>query len=147
MDLTFKEKSTWGLLLGIVLVSVYYFPQAFDAVNGAAGSWRLVGLSIAGVIALIAIEIVYHVIIAAVSPSETGEDERDKLIDLKAERAAGFALGFILFWIVGRIIATTAMPELGEPSVLMVAVWILAAITASEVVKLLAVIAYYRVGN
>ena len=147
MDLSFKEKSTWGLLLGIVLVSVYYFPEAIDAVDSAAGSWRLIGLSIAGVIALVVIEIVYHVIIAAVSPSEAGEDERDKLIDLKAERLAGFALGFVLFWIIGRIIATTAIPELGEPSVLMVAVWILAALTASEVVKLLAVIGYYRVGN
>ncbi len=147
MDLTSKEKSTWGLLLGIVVVSVYYFPQAIDAVDSAAGSWRLIGLSIAGVIALVVIEIIYHVIIAAVSPREAGEDERDKLIDLKAERLAGFVLGFILFWIVGRIIATTAMPELGEPSVLMVAVWILAALTASEVVKLLAVIGYYRVGN
>ena len=147
MDLSFKEKSTWGLLLGFVLVSVYYFPEAIDAVDSAAGSWRLIGLSIAGVIALVVIEIVYHVIIAAVSPSEAGEDERDKLIDLTAERLAGFALGFVLFWIIGRIIATTAIPELGEPSVLMVAVWILAALTASEVVKLLAVIGYYRVGN
>ena len=147
MDLSFKEKSTWGLLLGIVVVSVYYFPEAINAADSAAGSWRLIGLSIAGVIALIVIEIVYHVIIAAVSPSESGEDERDKLIDLKAERLAGFALGFVLFWIIGRIIATTAIPELGEPSVLMVAVWILAALTASEVVKLLAVIGYYRVSN
>lgn len=147
MDLSFKEKNTWGLLLGIVLVSIYYFPEAIDAVDSAAGSWRLIGLSIAGVIALVVIEIVYHVIIAAVSPSEAGEDERDKLIDLKAERLAGFALGFVLFWIIGRIIATTAIPELGEPSVLMVAVWILAALTVSEVVKLLAVIGYYRVGN
>ena len=147
MDMTFKEKSTWGLLLGIVAVSIFYFPRALQAVDIANSSGPLIGLSIAGVIALILFQIIYHSVIAATAGGDVAEDERDQLIDLKAERLAGFALGFILFWIIGRIVVTTAAPEFPEPSVLLVAVWLLAALTASEVIKLLAVIAHYRIGN
>ncbi len=146
MDLTFKEKSTWGLLLGILAVSYYYFPAAIHAVEGVPTSFGLMGLSIAGVIALVVIQIIYHSIIAVGSRNKLDDDERDRLIDLKAERLGGFTLGFVLFWIIGRIIMTTLALELSEPSVLLVAVWLLGAITASEIVKLSAVIFYYRIG-
>ncbi len=146
MDLSFKEKSTWGLLLGILAVSYYYFPAAIHAVDGVPTSLGLVGLSVIAVVALVAVQIVYHIIIAVSSPKNVDEDERDRLIELKAERLGGFALGFLLFWIVGRIIVTTVAAEAHGPDVLMVAVWLLGAITVSEVVKLSAVIAYYRIG-
>mgnify|MGYP003628758257 FL=1 len=147
MDMSFKEKSTWGLLLGIVAVSVFYFPRALHAVDVSGSSGPLIGLSIAGVIALIVFQVIYHSLIAASARGHVEEDERDKLIDLKAVRLAGFALGFVLFWIIGRIIVTTIRPEFPEPSVLLVAVWLLAALTASEIVKLIAVIAHYRLGS
>jgi hypothetical protein len=147
MDMSFKEKSTWGLLLGIVAVSIYFFPRALHAVDIAQNSGPLIGLSIAGVIALIIFQIIYHSVIAATARGVMEADERDKLIDLKAERLAGFALGFTLFWIIGRIIITTVRPDFPEPSVLTVAIWLLAALTASEIVKLLAVIAHYRIGS
>jgi hypothetical protein len=147
MDMSFKEKSTWGLLLGIVAVSIYYFPRALQAVDVADSSGPLIGLSAVGVVALIIFQIIYHSVIAASAPGQVEEDERDKLIDLKAERLAGFALGFALFWIIGRIVVTTVRPEFPEPSVLLVAVWLLAALTASEIVKLLTVIAHYRIGS
>lgn len=146
MDFSFKEKSAWGLLLGIAAVSFFYFPAAFRAVDGEPIGSGLIGLSIAGVVALVLIQIIYHGIIAVGSRHELEEDERDRLIDLKAERLGGFALGFGLVWIVARIIATTGIPKLAEPSVLLVAVWLLAALTASEVVKLTAVIFHYRAG-
>ncbi len=149
LDLTFKEKSTWGLLLSIVAVSFYYFPAALQVVSsapGGAGVMGLMGISIVGVAAFVIFQIVYHIVIAASSPANTSEDERDSLIDLKAERIGSFALGIALIWIIGRIVVTTVSSAVAEPSVALVAVWILAALTFSEVVKLIAVVVYYRIG-
>ena len=36
MDMTFQEKSAWGLLVGIGLVSYFYFPAAFDIADSAS---------------------------------------------------------------------------------------------------------------
>lgn len=144
MDLSFQEKSAWGLLAGILLISAFYFPEALHAAGEPGSPMRLLGLSIAGVIALVVIEGVYHAIIAATGGDET--DERDRLISMKAERNAGFALGFALFCIVGHIIAQSILSEGAEPEALRIAVLILAALTFSEVVKLACEIGYQRVG-
>ncbi len=149
LDLTFKEKSTWGLLLSIIALSYYYFPAALEVVANApagAGVMGLMGLSLVGVVAFVIFQIVYHILIAASSPAKVSEDERDSLIDLKAERIGSFALGFALILIIGRIAASAMSAELVEPSTALIAVWILAALTLSEVIKLIAVVVYYRIG-
>ena len=56
------------------------------------------------------------------------------------------ALGIALFALVGRILATSAMPELGPMPSLVIAVWILLALTVSELSKVLWQIWYYRTG-
>jgi hypothetical protein len=146
MDMSFKEKSAWGLLLGILAVSVFYFPAAIAAVELSGSPWSLVRLSIGGVVALIVIEAVYHGIVVGGLRQDADGDERDELIDLKAERIASFSIGFSVIWIVGRIIATSGIEELDTPNVLMVAVWLLAALTLSEIVKLVSLIWHYRTG-
>ena len=144
MDLSFQEKSAWGLLAGILVVSAFYFPRALDIVEYAGNPIALIAISVIGVIALVVIEIVYHIIIAI--PGGDEADERDALIDLKAERNAGFVLGFSLFVLVGHIIVVSIVPHAPELSVLLVGVYIIAALTLSEVAKLVSQIWYYRAG-
>lgn len=144
MDLSFQEKSAWGLLSGILLVSAGYFPRAIRIVETTDNPVALIAISAVGVVALIIIEAVYHAIIATAGGDQT--DERDALIDLKAERNGGLVLGISLFLLVGHIIATSVMPERTAPSVLLVGVYIIAALTLSEVGKLVSQIWYYRAG-
>lgn len=144
VDLSFKEKSAWGLLVGILVVAAGYFPNAIRIVETTDNPVALIAISVGGIVALIIIEAVYHAIIAAAGGDHT--DERDALIDLKAERNGGFVLGIGLFLLVGHIIATSVTPERPEPSVLLVGVYIIAALTLSEVGKLVSQIWYYRAG-
>ncbi|MEE4161887.1 MAG: hypothetical protein V2I25_05210 [Woeseiaceae bacterium] len=150
--MSFREKSAWGLLLGIVLVSVFYFPAALrivvDAPAGAPRVGPLIGISIAGVIALVLIEVIYHAFVAGLSGRSAADecDERDVLIDLKAERNGGYALGFGLVWLVGFIVTQSVVQAYAVPGAMEIAVYILLALTASEVAKLLSQLWYYRVG-
>ena len=142
MDMTYREKSAWGSLVALGLVSVWYFPRAFGAAEHTDDPAGLFFVSIACIVALIVIEAVYHAVIAVKGGEAT--DERDTLIDLKSERIAGYALAVGLFWLVGRIVATTAFSVDEPPGPLLIAVWILFALTASEFVKLLSKVCYYR---
>ena len=149
MDMSFREKSAWGILLSIVLVSVFYFPAALRIVAGASdGEVRvgpLITISVVGVIAIIVIQVVYHAFVASLS-RDTDSDERDSLIDLKAERNGGLALGVGLFWLVGHIVAQSVLKAYAVPTPMEIVVYILLALTASEVVKLMSQLWYYRIG-
>lgn len=143
MDLSFQEKSAWGLLVGIGIVSYFYFPAAFDIADSAPNGAPLVAISIGGIIALVVIEAIYHAVIA-VSSGDTEMDERDVLFDLKSERNAGLVLGIGLFWLVGHIVATHSMDDKVPVAGLSIAVWVLFALTVSEAAKLVSQIWYYR---
>ncbi len=149
MDKSFREKSAWGILLSVVLVSVFYFRAALRIVAGSsegdASAGPLVTISVAGVIAIVVIQIVYHAFVASLS-RDTASDERDALIDLKAERNGGLALGIGLFWLVGHIVAQSVLKAYAVPAAMEIVVYILLALTASEVVKLMSQLWYYRVG-
>ena len=142
--MSFSEKSAWGLLIGLVIMSWWYFPRAFAVVEASDNPIALGAISAICVVGLVIFEAVYHAVIATHSGDE--EDERDRLIDMKAERNSGYVLGIALFLLVGRILATTAEPELGAMTPLLIAVWILLAITVSEISKVLWQIWFYRAG-
>ena len=144
MNMSFQEKSAWGLLAGLVVMSFWYFPKAFTIAQHAYNPVALVAISVVCVIGLVIFEAVYHGVIAVSGGDEI--DERDRLIDMKAERNAGLILGIALFVLIGRIIATTAVPDLGQMTPLVIAVWIMLAITVSEISKLLFQLWYYRTG-
>ena len=146
MDLSFQEKSAWGLLVGIVVVSAFYFPVAFEVVATVAHPAPLIAVSAVGVVAIVIIETVYHVVIAAAARGGTDPDERDRLIDLKAERNSGFVLGVGLFTLVGWIFVQSALGAEFVMQPLTIAVWILLALTVSEVAKLGWQLWYYRTG-
>ena len=142
MNMTFKEKSAWGSLAALALISYWFFPEAFNAATHASDPARLFGISVGCIVALIIIEAIYQSIIAAADGGAS--DERDALINLKAERIAGYVLGIALFTLVGRIIAIEAFMAGEAMTSLAIAVWILFALTVSEVAKLISQIAYYR---
>ena len=143
--MSFQEKSAWGVLLGLAIVSWFYFPAAFAVVASTGNAVPLVALIAFGVAVLVVIEVVYHTVIAVESPREAGVvDERDRLIDLKAERNGGFALGLSLFWLIGWIIAQSILGAYPVPQPLEIVVWMMLAITFAEMVKLLSQIIYYR---
>lgn len=143
MDMTFQEKSAWGLLIGIGIVSYFYFPAAFEIARTEPHGAPLIAISIGGVIALIIIEGIYHAVIAS-SSKNTSPDERDVLFDLKSERNAGLVLGIGLFWLVGHIIATHSIGDKVPVGGLSIAVWVLFALTVAEIAKLISQIWYYR---
>ena len=140
--MSFSEKSAWGLLIGLVVMSWWDFPRAFAVVDASDNPMALGTISVVCVIGLVIFEAVYHAVIAA--HGSDVEDERDRYFDQKAERNAGFVLGIALCTLVGHIFATTAVPELGAMTPLLIAVWILFAITVSEISKVLWQIWYYR---
>jgi hypothetical protein len=144
MDLSFEEKSAWGSLLAISVASWLFFPMAVAHI--AAGG-ELIDLTfrivfVIGVI--IAIEIVYHAVIAGKSRNSDA-DERDAQFNLKADRIAGYVLGFGVVWIVGLIMIRSSLTGApAVPSSVMVSIYLLMAITASEASKLLSQIWFYR---
>ena len=144
MNVSFGEKSAWGLLIGLGALSWWYFPRAFAVAASTDSPMALGAISVVCVIGLVVVEAVYHAIIAG--HGGDAKDERDRYIDGQAERNAGFVLGIALFALVGRILATSAMPELAPMQPLVIAVWILFALTVSELSKVLWQIWYYRTG-
>ena len=145
MNATFREKSAWGSLIGLCLVSYWYFPKAFGVAGGSGNAADLIAISVGCVISLVIIEAIYHAVIAVEGRTES--DERDALISLKAERLAGWVLGFGLFWLVGHIIVGPIFSQEPPITVMTVGVWILFALTFSEFSKLATQIWLYRIGG
>lgn len=144
MNMSFSEKSAWGLLIGLAAMSLWYFPRAFAVVEASGNPIALLVISIVCVIGLVIFETIYHAVIAVSGGDES--DERDRFIDMKAERNSGYVLGIALFTLVGHIFATTIVPELRAVTPLHIAVWIILAITVAEISKILWQIWYYRTG-
>ena len=95
MDLSFREKSLWLMLLTLVASFGFYFatvlpPSAADVVP------QQVVLFVIAVVMLVIMQIVGHILIAIVDRrAET--DERDRLIELKGTRNASYVLATGVF--------------------------------------------------
>ena len=147
MDLSFEEKSAWGMLIGLGGLTWWYFPRAFTVaeLGGPESAIALVGISVAVVVALVIFEIVFHAVVAGASKS-VASDERDRAIEMRADRNAGYFLGFILFAVVGLAITRTIVEHAEAPNGLEMAVFVMLAITVSEMFKIANQIWYYRMG-
>jgi len=146
VDSSFQEKSAWGSLLAIVVSSWLFFPLAVTHVANGGTFLDIMPRLIFAVGVIIVIEIVYHSIIAARSREESS-DERDAEFNLKADRLSGYVLAIGIVWIVGHIVVRSF--HAGTPPVppsLLVAVYLMLALTVSEASKLVTQIWYYRVG-
>ncbi len=143
MDMSFQEKSAWGSLIILALVSYWFYPTALEIAGKTTNPADLYVLTIGCVVTLIIFEVIYHTIIAATG--KTDRDERDRLFVMRAERNSMFVLWTGLFWIVGHILVSSATEAVASLGTLEIAVWILFALSASEFAKLASQVWYYRV--
>ena len=158
-DLSFKEKSILGTLVLVLVVSFFYFSRVVEML--AAGTVDLAalgGLAVSLIVFFIIVEIVFHSAIALWSPqdAEAGEDERDRLIELKGERVGGLLLGLGVAFTVGHIALNGLFGSLAgsEPrlaalmstSPFVTANLLLFSLTVSEIGKYLSQLLYYRRG-
>lgn len=147
-SLSFKEKSLWGTLAALVTLSFLYFWSVVEmAAAGVTDLRALGGLGIGLAVVFILVEIVYHLLIAGFSPkeAEAGEDERDRLIELKGSRIGGFLLGLGVVFTIGHIAMGTLFDEASGNEFVTVNL-LLFALALSEIGKYIAQLAYYRRG-
>ena len=92
--MSFREKSAWISLIGLLVVFGIYFLNFASMVAGRGPIAPMIPLIIAPLAALIIAEVVLHLLIAVLSPKDarTPKDERERLIELKATRVAFFVL-------------------------------------------------------
>ena len=98
--MSFQEKSAIATLGGLLVVYGAYFAivgrwLASNPINEIAYQ----PLMIAAVVILVIVAVISQIAIAIVSPKEADTyDERDRLIDLRAERTGGYVLAVGVFF-------------------------------------------------
>lgn len=89
--MTFREKKAWITLITLVVVFAVYFPYMVNAYHsGEYGMTYLTHVAVIALAAFVVMEIVLLLIVALRSPMDarTPKDERETLIELKANRVA-----------------------------------------------------------
>ena len=126
--MSFREKSAWIGLISILLVGGFYFLHVPWTLTPSSSPGLVRGLFHC-IFALLVIEVVGHVTIAIRAPEDarTPKDERERLIDLKAIRAAHYV------YLVGSMLAV-AMLHLGANGVAL-GYGVLLALVVAEAVK------------
>ncbi len=149
MDLSYQEKSILGSLAAMVVVYGYYFANVLrDTSQPAFGGGSLARLVFA-VVAIIVIEIVYHIVLALETKVEP-KDERDILIECKAYRNAYFLLATGAFLVIGAVIMAGLASD-SAPTRIMVTPFltvnlVLFFMVLAELAKFLTQLFYYRRG-
>jgi predicted RND superfamily exporter protein len=138
--MSFREKLAWlGLIVHSLVFGVYFLVLSRNW-NVQIGQGLSIGLVIAAVIALVVITVALTVVAAILSPKEANvrADERETLVDLKAERVSSYVLSTGVVCLIGALL-------LGWNGFL-VANLLLAALVAAELVKAGAQILHFRRG-
>ncbi|WP_394693939.1 hypothetical protein [Hyphobacterium sp.] len=144
--MSFQEKSNALMLGAIVLVYGIYFAlvlgspvMAGGELNTEIGLLMSNGLIIVTVVALVAIAIFGHIVIALLNHKEAGsEDERDKLIEMRGDQRGGLVMGFFAVGAMG--LAMIATPHFWIVNT------ILAGLVAAEIIKAVSKMIDYRKG-
>ena len=140
--MSFREKSAWiSLVLLLVLGGIYFWN--FALILARRPAFSDVELFFGVVAALVIAEVVLHMAIAVRSPEEarTPKDERERLIDLKATRAAFYVLMIGAFASIGTV--HLRLRDRGDHTFVMMHCVFLSLVVA-EVVKSGTQIALYR---
>ncbi|KPP81760.1 MAG: hypothetical protein HLUCCA04_08125 [Oceanicaulis sp. HLUCCA04] len=144
--MSFHEKSNALMLGAMVLVYGVYFMLVLGLPTLSGTdidvNARLVmsnGLMLTSVVALVAIAIAGHIIIAVLAPKDADKhDERDKLIEMRGDQRGGFVMAFGALCAMG--LAMLAMPHFWIVNA------ILAGLVLGEIVKAVSKIIDYRRG-
>jgi hypothetical protein len=105
MDLSFRERSLWLMLLSLLAVFGYYFATVLPSSAVNIGPEHAAPFALA-VVVLVIMQVVGHAVIAWVD-RRTGEDERDRLIELTGTRNAAYVLATGVFGALCAAILTT----------------------------------------
>jgi hypothetical protein len=104
--MSFREKSAWISLLAYLGIYGFYFVNVAAAmVRGDADGTQFLGLFGRSVVLFVLVIIVGTVIVAVTAPKDARapEDEREKLIALKANSASGYVLATGVVLAIGVI--------------------------------------------
>lgn len=141
--MSFREKSAWISFLTYAAVFGPYFFFVWQAwsLDEALGRGLVIPLLIGAVIALVVVAVVLNVTLALFSPKEATApaDERETMIDLKAERIASYVLSVGVVCLIGALLA--------DVNATLVAVLLQAGLVIAELVKASAQIIYFRRGS
>ena len=143
MDLTFQEKSIWtSLITTIVLFSVYFFLAFRVILNDDISDGPekgVIGVIFVGVvIVFVIIETIVHIVLALQTLPED-EDERSRLIGLKATRNGAVLLG-VGTWMAFFCLAFTGFDPM------LVAHLLLSSFILAEIVRFSSQLIYFRMG-
>lgn len=149
-NLSFREKSLLGSLLGLVVISGLYFTRVLrvllDGADPSAASLAVLGIQL--LVGLIILEIIYQSVIAAFSPDEAneGSDERDRQIAARAGYNSGIVLAVLMVGLVVHIMGNTWFEREALISPLIVSHLILLSLVVYQVVDYLSKLIAYRRG-
>ncbi len=134
---SFRELSALGSLIAIVVAYALYFTRIFGVIANGEVPDRMGVLAYAAVIVgvLVAIEIVYHAVLATRFRNEP-MDERDRAIKARSHQ---YAYGVLIF---GAVLVTGHL--LFSDSGVVAAQFLLLAVVAAETVKYAATFTLYR---
>lgn len=138
MKKSFEEKSVWITLVSMLAIFGYYFVVAARMKSaGSTAVVEFVPLFVSVVVLMVVVIVIGHIVVAIASRPE-GRDERDRLIEWRAESNASWVLGV---GVVAGIWSTATSVD---------NVWIahllLLFLISSEVVKSVSKLLYYRRG-
>lgn len=138
--MSFREKSAWISLVTHGVVFGAYFFLLWQSWDDRFGQGLSIGFLVAAVIALVVIVTTLTIVTALASPKDANApaDERERMIDLKAERIASYTLSTGVVCLIGALL-------LGWNGFL-VANLLLAAMVIAELVKAIAQIVSFRAG-
>ena len=136
--MAFREKSAWISLVTTLVVYAFYFWNVFDA-HGMSGP-QMLGLLTGCVVVLTVLQIVFHIAAAVRTPraAQTPQDEREKLIALKATNIA--------YYVVASGAVLTAMGLVFGSNPFIMANEILLFLVAAEIAKYASQIVFFRRG-
>jgi hypothetical protein len=138
--MAFREKSAWISLITYTLVFGGYFATVWRVWDESWGRGQSLGLMVGAIVALVILAIIFNTALALFFPrdADTRADEREVLIDLKAERIASYTLSALLVCVVATLIVGW--------NPYLVANLLMGAMVIAEVVKDIAQIVYFRRG-
>ncbi len=127
--MSFEEKSNLVMLTAVIIVFGWYAATVLSMAADTPVAEITYQPSIVVVaVALVLIAVIGHTVIAALNPSEAGQsDERDKTINMRAERIGGYVVGSTAlaalivtmleldnFWIAQTLLAGLVLSEIVE---------------------------------
>lgn len=138
MNASFEEKSVWIQLFGVVAVLGAYFVVAGLMLSrGITALPAFVPLFAVAVVLLVVVLTAGH-ILAAITGRPEGRDERDRVIEWRAESNSSWILGAgVVVAIMGLVVAVDNV---------WIAHLLLLSLILSEVVRFVLQLTYYRRG-